>query len=249
MVIDDHVHIEPHLGDPDDPGAYLLPPADRMGIDKLCVNTLIGGQQPTPDDIRASNDLVWRALENHPDRFIGFCYLNPCYLYQSLDEMDRCIANGPFQGVKLWCSMHADQPNLDPIAQRAAELAAPVLQHTWIKVTGNLPAEPEPRHLAALAARHPQTQFILGHSGGNWERGLKTVIEHQNICAELAGGDPEMGQTETAVRLLGAERVVWGSDAQGRSFASQMAKVTGADITDEQKAAVLGGNVERLLGL
>src|SRR3712207_6583780 len=32
-----------------------------------------------------------------------------------------------------------------------------------------------------------------------------------------------------AVRELGAERILYGSDAGGRSFASQLAKVTGAD--------------------
>ncbi len=249
MIIDAHVHIHPRRDDPDDPGGYLLPFADRMGIDKLCVSTLIGGEQPSPEEIRQSNDTVWQAVERHPDRIIGFCYLNPCYLYDSLDEMDRCIANGPFRGVKLWVAMHSDQPNLDPLADRAAELDVPILQHTWIKVTGNLPHEPEPRHLAALASRHPQTSFIMGHSGGNWERGLKEVIEQENVHAGLAGGDPEIGQTEMAVRLLGAQRVVWGSDAAGRSFASQMAKVTGADLTDEQKAAILGGNMERLLRL
>ena len=247
MVIDCHVHLRPYPGNVEDPAGDLLRAADRMGIDRLCVSALVGGEQPTPEEIRQSNDLVWEAVEKHPDRYVGFCYVNPCYLYQSLEELDRCIAQGPFRGVKLWVAMHCDQPNLDPIAQRARELRAPVLQHTWMKQTGNLPFESEPRHLAALAARHPETTFICGHSGGNWERGLRTIADLPNILAELAGGDPEMGKTECAVALLGARRVLWGSDAAGRSFASQMAKVTGADISDEDKAAILGGNMERIL--
>jgi hypothetical protein len=49
-----------------------------------------------------------------------------------------------------------------------------------------------------------------------------------------------------AVRELGAERVVVGSDVGGRSFASQHAKALGADIPDAAKELVLGGNLRRL---
>jgi predicted TIM-barrel fold metal-dependent hydrolase len=248
VIIDCHVHVNPPA-DGERPGEYLLPFADRMGIDKLCLSRIDGNQQPTPEQIEAANDLTWDAVRAFPDRFIGFCYLNPCYLYHSLEEVERCLSRGPFGGIKLWVSMWSDQPNLDPIAERAAELGVPVLQHTWIKITGNLPFEPEPRHLAALAERHPDTRFIMAHSGGNWERGYKTIAHLPNVYGELAGGDPEMGQAEMAVRLLGPDRVVWGSDAVGRSFASQLAKVTGADLAEEDKAAILGGNMERLLPL
>ena len=44
-----------------------------------------------------------------------------------------------------------------------------------------------------------------------------------------------------AVRELGAERVIYGSDAGGRSFASQLAKVHGADVPDEAKRLILAG--------
>jgi predicted TIM-barrel fold metal-dependent hydrolase len=64
----------------------------------------------------------------------------------------------------------------------------------------------------------------------------------------LAGGDPAAGVTEMAVRELGAERVLYGSDVPGRSFASQLAKVLGADVPDEAKRLILAGNLQRLLG-
>jgi predicted TIM-barrel fold metal-dependent hydrolase len=52
---------------------------------------------------------------------------------------------------------------------------------------------------------------------------------------------------ETAVRELGAERVIYGSDAGGRSFASQLAKVMGAEIPDAAKRLILGENLRQLL--
>ena len=50
-----------------------------------------------------------------------------------------------------------------------------------------------------------------------------------------------------AVRELGEQRVLFGSDAGGRSFASQIAKVEGADLPDATKRLVFKENLKRLL--
>jgi hypothetical protein len=126
-------------------------------------------------------------------------------------------------------------------------LKAIVFQHTWLKITGNLPGESTPMDLAELAARHPEATIVCGHSGGDWERGLRAIRPHKNVHAELGGGDPTAGFTEMAVRELGVERVLYGSDAAGRSFASQLAKVFGADIPASAKRLILGENLKRLL--
>ena len=69
----------------------------------------------------------------------------------------------------------------------------------------------------------------------------------QKCLCRPGGGDPTAGFTELAVRELGAERVLYGSDAGGRSFASQLAKVLGADIPEPAKRLILGENLKRLL--
>ena len=50
-----------------------------------------------------------------------------------------------------------------------------------------------------------------------------------------------------AVRELGAERVIFGSDAGGRSFASQLGKVFGARLPDSTKQLIFCGNLKRLM--
>ena len=50
-----------------------------------------------------------------------------------------------------------------------------------------------------------------------------------------------------AVRELGAERVMYGSDFAGRSFASQLAKVHGAAVPEKAKQLILAGNIKRML--
>src|SRR5262245_13327815 len=257
-MLTDHAHeiwdVHCHLASPltgRDPAARLgrlLEVADRMGIGRLCVYMgMKWSYDPTPKDFREQNDQVLAAIGQNPDRAFGFVYINPKHPRESLDEINRCIADGPVVGVKLWVAAHANDPNLDPLVERATELKAVIFQHTWIKITGNLPGESTPMDLVALAKRHPAAKIICGHTGGDWEQGIRAVRAQPNISVDLGGGDPVAGITEMAVRELGPERVLYGSDAPGRSFASQLAKVHGAYVADTDKEKILGGNLKRLL--
>jgi hypothetical protein len=202
---------------------------------------------PSPEDLRRQNDEVLAALKAFPDRVFGFVYLNPNQGEASLAELDRCVRDGPMVGVKLWVARHCNTAELDPIVRRAAELKAPVLQHIYLKATGNLPGESTPSELAELARRHPTAVLIGAHTGSDWEIGIRAVRDCKNVSVDLSGFDPTAGVTEMAVRELGAERVLFGSDAGGRSFASQLGKVVGADIPDLAKKLILGENLKRLL--
>jgi predicted TIM-barrel fold metal-dependent hydrolase len=83
--------------------------------------------------------------------------------------------------------------------------------------------------------------------GGDWELGIRAIRGVKNVAAEICGSDPTAGFVEMAVRELGAERVVYGSDVAGRSFASQLAKVYGADVPEEAKRLIFAGNLRRML--
>jgi uncharacterized protein len=101
--------------------------------------------------------------------------------------------------------------------------------------------------LVELVKRHPKATFICGHSGGDWQLGLRAIRSTTSLPTETGGSDPTSGFVEMAVRELRADRVLYGSDGGGRSFASQLAKVLGADIPDEAKKKILGENLKRLL--
>lgn len=248
-IWDLHCHLSGVPGrTPEERMAQLLKYADRMGVARLCVYMgMKWSYDPDPDEFRRQNDEVLQALSHWHDRAFGFVYVNPKHVQESLDELDRCIRDGPMVGVKLWVAQRASEPELDPIVQRATELKAVIFQHTWIKITGNLPGESTPMELAALAARHPKASIICGHTGGDWEQGVRAVRTQRHVAVDLGGGDPVAGITEMAVRELGAERVIYGSDIGGRSLASQLAKVLGANIAEEAKRLILAGNLKRLL--
>lgn len=247
-IWDGHCHISGYSGTPEERVGKMLELADRMDVNRLCI--FMGTSfhhDPTPDQLRTANDEILAALKSWSERAFGFVYLSPKHLDVSLAELNRCVGEGPMVAIKLWVAQHCDTPEVDAIVERAIQLKAPIFQHTWRKITGNLPGESTAVELARLAARHPNATFICGHTGGDWEQGIRAIRDHENIYADLGGGDPTAGFTEMAVRELGAHRVLFGSDIPGRSYGSQLAKVYGARIADHEKALILCENMKRIL--
>jgi uncharacterized protein len=249
-IWDVHCHLSGLPGrTPDEKMARLLDAAQRLGIERVCVS--MGSSfvtRPSPDDLRRQNDEVLQALSHYHDRAFGLCYASGEHVDASLGEIERCVAKGPMVGVKLWVARRCHEPELDALVARAVELNAIILQHTWYKTDGTqLPGESTPADLALLAQRHPCAQFICGHSGGSWEMGVRAVRHVRNVAVETGGFDPTRGCVAMAMRELGPDRVVFGSDAPGRSFGSQLAKVIDAGLPAEQQRAVLAGNLRSRL--
>lgn len=248
QIWDTHCHLTGAGRTPEEKLANLLTYADRLGIDRLMVHMGTSlARNPSPAEIRRQNDEVLQAISHHPNRAYGFVYLSGEHPDASVRELDRCVKDGPMVGIKLWVARRCSAPEFDPIAARAGELKVPIIQHCWIKVNGNDAGESSPQDLAELARRHPKTNFLCVHTGGDWLLGLRILRGVPNIVAETAGSNPTTGFVEMAVRELGAERVVYGSDVPGRGFASQLAKVLGADVPEAVKRLILGENLRRLL--
>jgi predicted TIM-barrel fold metal-dependent hydrolase len=252
-IIDCHIHLQGqgHRYDEEEVQRGLAL-ADRAGIERMVYLFALGtgGVDPQEADITASNDIGIELVTRHPDRFSAFCYLNPSLPEAfTQGEIDRCIADGPLAGIKLWISVKATDPRLDPIMARAAALRVPVLHHAWYKATEFVFEESTPAEVAALARRHPEATIIMAHlAGGGW-RGVRDVRDCPNVVVDTSGAQPHAGLVEYAVQELGAGRVVFGSDWPIRDVAVQRARVTGSAVSDDAKAAILGGTMARLLAM
>ncbi|MEN6532497.1 MAG: amidohydrolase family protein [Bryobacteraceae bacterium] len=250
-IWDGHCHMFNFDGEtPEEKMDSMLRLADRMGIERLCVYLGYPANfYPTPEQLRGQNDQVLRAVNHSHGRAFGYVFVSPMHLQASLDELNRCVRDGPMIGVKFEFDTPrlASSPELDPIVARAGELRAVIMHHTWIKTTGNQVGESTPADLSQLARRHPSVTIICAHTGGNWEIGLGSIRGVKNLFCDLSGSDPTAGLTEMVVREVGPERVMYGSDVGGRSFASQLGKVMGAHVSDSVRRLILGGNLRRLL--
>jgi predicted TIM-barrel fold metal-dependent hydrolase len=104
-----------------------------------------------------------------------------------------------------------------------------------------------PSELVELSKKFPEQKFVCAHAGGEWELGIRAVRDYPNILIETSGFDPTAGFIEMAVRELGAERIVFGSHLPSRSLGTEVGKIIGADISDEDRRLIFGENYRQLL--
>jgi len=247
-IWDCHGHLGGLAGSVRESVDRLLMYADRMGVERMVIclgmrTTL----DPSPEQIRQQNNDVLRAVACAPDRLFGFVYLSAKHPDVSLRELDRCVRDGPMVGVKFLLAAVCTEPRLEPVVRRIAELKVPILHHTFFRFGGPWPGESTPSDLVALAAKHPDVSFLCGHTGADWELGIRAVRAAPNVAIDCGGFEPRPGWIEMGVRELGPERVVFGSDFPGRSFASQLAKVDSADLAPAVRRMILSENLKRLL--
>lgn len=233
---------------------------ERMGIERMLSLDIAGsGTDPLGTTIPADKQREIRDyLEKHSDRVSGLIPIDPSQPVESCRKMEDWIRKGPCIGIKYYggnpggvvCS-HADN---DVIIRLAAELKAVIYIHTWMKIGGqprrpggdNERGESTPMDVALLAQRFPDVPLICGHSGGDWELGVRAVRSHENVYIEFSGSDPHSGQVDYTVHELGAGRLIWGGHGPSRSYSTELSKVFDADLTHEQRLQIFGGNLRRI---
>jgi len=230
---------------------------ERMGIERS-ISLEIGGTLSDPLTPAPFDDEVRAILQAEQHHLSGITPIDPGFPDESCAKMERWIRNGPCIGIKYVGGnkrgIPCDHPNNDPIIRLAAELDATIYIHTWLKIGGtprlpgrdNNPGESTPMEVVALAKRFPTVRFICGHSGGDWELGIRAVREQKNVLLEFAGSDPHSGSVDLAVKELGVDRIVWGGHGPSRSYATEFGKVLDADLSRADRMKIFGGNFRRL---
>ena len=254
MIFDVHTHLfQMHEGGRLDEVEIdtFIARMDRCEIDRaLTLGPVTIDPYPNEQLTRDFNTHTINAVEHAPDRLSGLCYLNPALDPQfNLEEMQRCVADGPLVGVKFWiASLATNDAGHDPIMRRCAELDCCVLYHAWYKTTGNEKEESTPADIAHLARRHPNVRIIMAHMMGGGVRGILDVAALENVWIDTSGSQAEAGIIEYALEAVGPERIIFGSDFPGRDFATQLGKIEALDLTAEEHEAICWQNTLDVLG-
>lgn len=256
-IWDSHYHGFWTTGDPFKYNEKMMKYVRRMGIERV-ISVDIGGTLTKPLQPISYDDEKRKFLEDNTDNFSGIIAIDPGFPEKSVQKMVDWIENGPCVGIKYVggneLGITCDHPNNDIIIEKAIELNAVVYIHTWIKTGGdprmiggaNLSGENAPWHVARLAKRFPDKPLICGHTGGDWELGIRAIRSTENVFIEFSGGDPQSGSVDMAVNELGADRLVWGGHGPSRSFSTELAKVLDGSITHNQRMKIFGENYRRM---
>jgi predicted TIM-barrel fold metal-dependent hydrolase len=200
--------------------------------------------------VQGGNDEVLRALDAFPGRLVGAAVVNPHYPGEMEGELERVFAHPAVRMIKVHHEFHAyplDGPAYAPVWSFAEARQIPVLSHTWGEGRGY----DHPEQGERVARAHPRMPLILAHSGGTVSGLMASVAAARrtaNLYLDTATSLAYRGAVELLVRGVGPERVLFGSDATYLADPPQVAKVVYARLPDADKEAILGHNLQRLLG-
>jgi len=208
------------------------------------------GRSPTEAQIRLINDETFWLMRRYPRIVTGFCHLNPTLGARAVwRETERCVARG-FRGLKLEIANNARAACMRPLMEAAARHDLVLLQHAWsMTKIRQRSFHTDPEDVATLARRFPAVRIIMAHLTGCGVRGVLAVKDCPNVWIDTSGAAPEAGLVEYAVAQLGAERVLYGSDAPIRDFSVALARVTGTQLDAATKRKILHDNAWALLRL
>jgi predicted TIM-barrel fold metal-dependent hydrolase len=165
-------------------------------------------------------------------------------------QAERLLGERHCVGIKIHPEEHGYPIGrfAQPIFEFAARHGAVVLTHS--SEQNSLAADFVP-----WADRFPEVRLILAHIGWGWDGDMTHQVRavqqsrHGNLYADTSSSRSIVSNViEWAVREIGAERVLFGTDTPLYHAATQRARIEHADLADAEKRLILRENAIRLFG-
>ena len=201
----------------------LLKAMDDDGIERAVV---MGMGWTDASLAREVNDYLMDAVQNHPDRLIGFAGLNPAWGDEAAREADRCARAG-LRGIG---ELHPDTQGYDLGDERTMTPLLEVAQEHGLIITTHS-SEPA-GHLYSgkgnttpgvlwrfvqNSQKFPNVRIVCAHWGGGLPfYALMPEVKEalQNVYFDTAASPFLYGADvfSTVERLVGADKILFGSD-------------------------------------
>ena len=215
--------------------------ADEAGVDKMVLMPEGG--------VRPDNRELVEMLEASPgarERFICCAWLNPHFGEEAVRELEVAVKEWEFRGLKLMPTVHGFRAvSQIPYAlmHKAEELGVPVTIHSGTFYT-------YPLQICELADAFPNVPVIMDHMGYRYYclEAIAAARRSPNVYL-MTTAVMEPHWIRQAVRELGAERVLYGSNAPLVYPRTQIMVIRQAELSEAEERQVLGENAACLYRL
>lgn len=279
MILDMHTHIFPrdvvenreiHLaGEPSFSLLYASPSArlitaegllrsmDADGVDRAVV---CGFPWSDPERLTRHNDAILDAAARYGPRIIPFTCVDPTGP-EALREAERCLSAGAAGLGELALYGECDRERvimvMRDLALLSASRGAVMLVHANEPVghqyPGKSPLGLDFYYTLALATRG--VPLVLAHWGGGLlfyhllKKEASDVLAHVHYDTAASPYLYRRGIYRQAVDILGADRILFGSDHPLIGQARCLQAVRDEELPEGAFEAICGGNAARLLGI
>lgn len=183
------------------------------------------------------NDINYQGAAAFPERFVPFSFINMTQGEKAaLAELKRCAKLG-MKGLKLHASFDVEpfeSSKYREIWKFCGDRHWPVIIHGMRSV---------------LAYENPLVNFIGAHfiERIHESKLMQDIASCGNYYMCSSATFCQMGAIVQAVELLGADKVIFGSDYALNSITIRLGEVLTAAITERDAKKILGINIRKLL--
>jgi len=250
IIFDCHLHCPSEAGERwqwykitntfDDFVRYL----DKAGVGKGIINSQ-RSYGAKPEEFIAGNREVARYVEKYRERFIGACVVNPLYIDESLREIEFCHTQLGFVWVGELCNY------MVPYLYSVREFETLVEQVIKLKMV--LALHTEHGEMEYIAQKFPKATIAFAHFGDDHEyedifKRIDIVAANPNYYLDTSGyGHDRVGVLEYAVKKIGPDRILFGSDFSINDPGTVIARISNSFLTVEEKQKIFSGNIINLL--
>lgn len=223
----------------------LLAVMDRCGVASIAVSSLLGiGPDP-----RTGNAETLAAAEASGGRL--HCYLVAApHRPQDEQALEQALEHPAAVGLKIHPDTHtcpADDARYRWVFRLAERTGRPILAHTFAGTPWS-----DPLLFDAVAEAFPSVRIVLAHAGvtpDGFRRAIEVCRRHESLVVDVCGSYMTGEWIRRLVGSIGAERVLFASDAPFIDLRYGLGRVLGAGLQERELDLVLAGNARRLLGV
>lgn len=231
----------------------LISAMDRDGVDMAVALNYGWTSQSLCVEI---NDYILESVKRFPKRLVGFCTVAPDSGDTGLREIERCVKGGAIGIGEIRPDQYASVDALLPLTRMAQQHHLILLTHASEPVGHLYPGKGRatPDLLYVLLTACPDLTVVCAHWGG----GLPFYALMPEVRAALkntyfdTAASPFLYAPDIygyVTRLVGAGRVLFGSDYPLIPQRRFLKEIRSLDLPDAVKGSILGGNAARLLGI
>ena len=178
---------------------------------------------------------------------------DPRKIEASLDALKQSLPDPMCIGIKIHPAEHiidADHPDYEPVFAAAAKAGKPIMTPSW-GVSDYNPRQKcsSPERFDKFLTAYPEAKFVFGHTGGRpngFVHAVEMCRKHPQCMTDLAGDLFNNGFITHALREIGPDRIMFGSDMYWIDPRCAIGQLMLQDqLSDENMLKILRLNAEK----
>lgn len=238
-IIDVHAHTGRWLFHTRITDRDILPMLEHFNIEKA----VFSSGTAVMYDLSYGNEENYRFIKND-NRCYGYVFVNPNHLKESEEELKKYLGKEKIMGVK----MHPAIFNHPVNSEANKELLKIIDSYGLIILIHTEHSDvARPSRILEIAREFPNNKYIIAHMGcAWWKEAVETASKSDNIYTEIVSSYTVYDQIQYACNILGAERVLFGSDLTLLDPSLSIGAVMSSEVSDEDKDKIFYENAMNL---